>query len=123
MPTKLNLERLPGEIADRARAVFSAVVKDLDKLISGLGKKLGPGAAPPRAELLRLIGALRKSLDARLSALENAIAGPARKKAAKPAKKAARKSVAGKAAKKSVARKPKPAVARKSTKAGAARRR
>lgn len=123
MPTKLNLERLPGEIADRVRAVFSAVVNDLDKLVSGLGKKLGSGSAPPRAELLRLVGALRKSLDARLSALESAIAGPAVKKAARPAKKAARKSVAGKPAKKSVTGKLKAAVARKSTKAGAARRR
>lgn len=115
MATKLKLERLPGEIADRARAVFSAVVNDLDKLISGLSKKLGPGPAPRRAELLRLIGALRKSLDARLAALERAIAGPARKKAAaRPTRKAAKKSVA---------RKAKPAAGRKASKAGAPRRR
>lgn len=91
MATKLKLEELSGEIVERARAVFSTVVSDLDKLFTGLGAKLSPGVAPPRKELLRIIAALRKSLDARLSALEKAIAGGAKKKA--PAKKAARKAV------------------------------
>lgn len=92
MAKKLNLEELSGEIAERARAVFSSVVSDLDKLFTGLGAKLSPGVAPSRKELLRIIAALRKSLDARLSALEKAIGGgPAKRKA--PAKKAAKKAV------------------------------
>lgn len=91
MAKKLNLEELSGEIADRARAVFSSVVNDLDKLFTGLGAKLSPGVAPSRKELLRIIVALRKSLDARLSALEKAIGGSPKPKA--PAKKAAKKVV------------------------------
>lgn len=100
MAKKLNLEELSGEIADRARAVFSSVVNDLDKLFTGLGAKLSPGVAPSRKELLRIIAALRKSLDARLSALEKAIGGGPKRKA--PAKKAvtkAAKKVVKKAAK------------------------
>ncbi len=91
MAKKLNLEELSGEIADRARAVFSSVVNDLDKLFTGLGAKLSPGVAPSRRELLRIIAALRKSLDARLSALEKAIGGGPKRKA--PVKKAAKKVV------------------------------
>lgn len=95
MATKLNLEKLSGEIADRVRAVFSSVVSDLDKLFSGLGTKLAPGVAPSKRELLRVIVALRKSLDSRLAALEKAIGG--KKKAAPkkgPAAKAAKKKAA-----------------------------
>lgn len=99
MAPKLNLEKLSGEIADRARAVFSSVVSDLDKLFSGLGAKLAPDAFPSKRELTRVIAGLRKSLDARLAALEKAIGGkpkkaaatkkkPATKKKAAPAKKA-----------------------------------
>lgn len=91
MAKKMNLEELSGEIADRARAVFSSVVNDLDKLFTGLGAKLSPGVAPSRRELLRIIAALRKSLDARLSALEKAIGGGPKRKA--PVKKAAKKVV------------------------------
>ena len=100
MAAKLKLDGLPGEIADRARAVFGGVVNDLDQLLKKLGSKLSNGAAPSRKELLRLIRALRKSLDARLSALERAVSGPApksprpgpRKPAAKSVKKAVKKA-------------------------------
>lgn len=112
MAAKLKLDGLPGEIADRARAVFGGVVNDLDQLLKKLGSKLTSGAGPSRKELLKLISALRKSLDARLSALERAVGGsgavkkkrPAAKKAARPAKKAARK-VARKAAPRTTGRK------------------
>ncbi len=105
MAAKRRLDGLPGEWADRARAVFSGVVNDLDQLLKKLGGRLSSGAAPSRKELLRLIGALRKSLDARLSALERAVGGaPARKKS-KAARKVAAKKAPAKAVKKA-ARKP-----------------
>lgn len=103
MAAKLKLDGLPGEIADRARAVFGGVVNDLDQLLKKLGSKLSSGAAPSRKELLRLIGALRKSLDARLSALERAVGGSAPKKKRPAAKKAVKK----------VARKPVKSAARR----------
>jgi hypothetical protein len=102
MATKLNLDTLPSEIADRAKAVFGSVVNDLDKLLTAFAGRLKGGAQPPRRELLKLVAALRKSLDARLSALERTIAGPAKKKPA--ARKAAKKAVK-KVAKKAPAKK------------------
>lgn len=102
MATKLKLDTLPGEIADRAKAVFGSVVNDLDKLLNTFAAKVKGGAQPPRRELLKLVVALRKSLDLRLSALERTIAGGAKKK---PARKAAKK-VAKKAAKKAVRKAP-----------------
>ncbi len=107
MAAKLKLDGLPGEIADRARAVFGGVVNDLDQLLKKLGSKLSSGAAPSRKELLRLISALRKSLDARLSALERAVGGSAAKKKRPAAKKAVKKAV------KKVARKPVKSAARR----------
>ena len=107
MAAKLKLDGLPGEIADRARAVFGGVVNDLDQLLKKLGSKLSSGAAPSRKELLRLISALRKSLDARLSALERAVGGSAPKKKRPAAKKAVKKAV------KKVARKPVKSAARR----------
>lgn len=104
MATKLKLDTLPGEIADRARAVFGGVVNDLDKLLTALAGKVKGGSQPPRRELLKLVAALRKSLDARLSALERAIAGPKKKPAKKAAKKATKKAVK-KVAKKAPAKK------------------
>jgi hypothetical protein len=92
MAAKLKLDGLPGEIADRARAVFGGVVNDLDQLLKKLGGKLTSGAAPSRKELLRLISALRKSLDARLSALERAVGGAAPTKKRPAAKKAVKKA-------------------------------
>lgn len=101
MATKLKLDTLPGEIVDRAKAVFGSVVNDLDKLLNTFAAKVKGGAQPPRRELLKLVVALRKSLDQRLSALEHTIAGPARKAAnKKPARKAAKKKVAKGAARK-----------------------
>lgn len=106
MAAKMKLDGMPREIADRARAVFGGVVNDLDRLFKKLGGRIGDGSSAQRAELLRLIRALRKSLDTRLGALERVVAGapkrrPAAKKAAKkaPKKKAAvRKPAAKKAA-------------------------
>ena len=112
MAAKLKLDGLPGEIADRARAVFGGVVNDLDQLLKKLGSKFTSGAGPSRKELLRLISALRKSLDARLSALERAVGGsgggkkrPAARKPARKAVKKAGKKVARKPAKRAVRRK------------------
>lgn len=106
MATKLKLDTLPNEIADRAKAVFGSVVNDLDRLLTAFAGKVKGGAQPPRRELLKLVAALRKSLDARLSALERTIAGPAKKKpAAKVAAKKAAKKAVQKAAKKAPAKK------------------
>lgn len=99
MAAKLRLDEVPREIADRAKAVFGGVVNDLDRLFTKLGDRIGNGSGPPRAELLKLIRALRKSLDTRLAALERVVAGspkkrvPAAKKKA-PARKAVKKATA-----------------------------
>lgn len=113
MAAKLKLDGLPGELADRARAVFGGVVNDLDQLLKKLGSLLGSGAGPSRKELLRLISALRKSLDARLSALERAVGGAPAKKKRPAARKATAKKVAKKAVKKIVAKPVKSAARRK----------
>ncbi|TDU25863.1 hypothetical protein DFR24_4308 [Panacagrimonas perspica] len=116
MAAKLKLDGLPGELADRARAVFGGVVNDLDQLLKKLGGLLSTGAGPSRKELLRLISALRKSLDARLSALERAVGGSPAKKKRPAARKAAAKKVAKKAATKAVkkaVRKPVKSAARR----------
>jgi CII-binding regulator of phage lambda lysogenization HflD len=96
MAAKMKLDGMPREIADRAKAVFGGVVNDLDRLFRKLGDRLGNGSASQRAELLRLVRALRKSLDTRLGALERLVAGPApRRSTAAGGKKApARKATA-----------------------------
>ena len=111
MAAKLKLDGLPGEIADRARVVFGGVVNDLDQLLKKLGSRLASGAAPSRKELLKLISALRKSLDARLSALERAVGGAGAPKKKRPAAKKAAKAV-GKSVRKAVSR-PAPRPARR----------
>ncbi|MCC2655909.1 MAG: hypothetical protein K0Q76_1017 [Panacagrimonas sp.] len=99
MAAKMKLDGMPREIADRAKAVFGGVVNDLDRLFKKLSDRLGNGSASQRAELLKLVRALRKSLDTRLGALERVVAGAPRKRA--PAKK---KAPARKAAKKTAVR-------------------
>lgn len=83
MATKLSLDGLPSEIAERARTVFGGVVSDLDQLLKKLGGRFARDSAPTRKELLKLIATLRKSLDARLSALERVVAGAGKPPAAK----------------------------------------
>ena len=100
MAAKMKLDGMPREIADRAKAVFGGVVNDLDRLFKKLSDRLGNGSASQRAELLKLVRALRKSLDTRLGALERVVAGSPKKRAA-PAKK---KAPARKAAKKAAVR-------------------
>ena len=95
MAAKKTLDGIPREIADRAKAVFGGVVNDLDRLFRNLGDRIGSGSASQRAELLKLIRALRKSLDTRLGALERVVAGTGKARAKAPAKKAsARKKTA-----------------------------
>lgn len=100
MAAKMKLDGMPREIADRAKAVFGGVVNDLDRLFRKLGDRIGNGSASQRAELLKLVRALRKSLDSRLAALERVVEGGAKKRA--PAAK--KKAPARKAAKKATAR-------------------
>ena len=98
MAAKMKLEEMPREIADRAKAVFGGVVNDLDRLFKKVGDLIGNGSAAQRGELLKLVRALRKSLDTRLGSLERLVAGgtkrkaPAKKKA--PARKAVKKAPA-----------------------------
>lgn len=92
MATKLSLDGLPSEIAERARTVFGGVVSDLDQLLKKLGGRFARDSAPTRKELLKLIATLRKSLDARLSALERVVAGAGRPPAAKKRTKAPAKA-------------------------------
>jgi hypothetical protein len=104
MAAKLKLDGMPREIADRAKAVFGGVVNDLDRLFKKLGDRIGNGSASQRNELLKLVRALRKSLDTRLGALERLVAGsgsPKKKRAAAAPKK---KAPARKAAKKATPR-------------------
>ena len=126
MATKLTLDGLPGEIADRARAVFSGVVTDLETLLAKLGSKIGPGPAQ-RRELLRLIASLRKSFDARLSALERAVAGSgasaAKKSPRKVTKKAVKKVAAKRAARKAAPMKKSTSSVRKATQVARSRNR
>ena len=98
MAAKLKLDGMPREIADRAKAVFGGVVNDLDRLFKKLGDRIGNGSASQRAELLKLVRALRKSLDSRLGALERLVGGGAKKKrASAPKKKAAVRKASKKA--------------------------
>ena len=73
MTAKLNLDGLPGEIAERARAVFGGVVNDLDQLLKKLGSKLTRDTAPTRKELLKLI----ETSKARLAEIEQKLLIPA----------------------------------------------
>ena len=98
MAAKMTLDGMPREIADRAKAVFGGVVNDLDRLFKKLGDRIGNGSASQRAELLKLIRALRKSLDLRLGALEQLVAGGAKKRASAPKKKSAARKAVKKAA-------------------------
>lgn len=108
MATKLRINQLPADVAERARNAFTGVVNDLDHLLVSLGDRLGAGPMPRRDEMLRIVRSVRKSLDSRLAGLEKAIQGrkpAAKKKPAKKAAKAAKKSVK-KAAKKAAKKKP-----------------
>lgn len=88
MAAKGKLEALPGDIADRARSVFAGIVNDFDQLVRRLGERIGDGSSGGRQELLKLIRALRKSLDLRLAALEKLVGGPG----SKPVRKATAKA-------------------------------
>lgn len=99
MAAKSKLNGIPGDIADRAKAVFGGIVSDLDRIFRKLGDRIGHGSDSQRAELLKLVRTLRKSLDTRLGALERVVAGGRSKRAAAPRKKAAaRKAPAKKTA-------------------------
>jgi hypothetical protein len=104
MAAKSKLDGMPREIADRAKAVFGGVVNDLDRLFKKLGDRIGNGSASQRSELLKLIRALRKSLDMRLGALERLVAGGASRKTTKRTAAPKKKAPARKAAKKAVPR-------------------
>ena len=96
MAAKRGLDGMPREIADRAKAVFGGVVNDLDRLFKKLGDRIGHGSASQRTELLKLVRALRKSLDTRLGALERLIAGTGANtgKRSPPAKKSSARKAA-----------------------------
>lgn len=87
MAAKSKLDGMSREIADRAKAVFGGIVNDLDGLFRKLGDRIGNGSATQRADLLKVVRALRKSLDARLGALERLVEGSATTRASAPRKK------------------------------------
>ena len=100
MAAKSKLDGMSRDIADRAKAVFGGIVNDLDRLFRKLGDRIGNGSSSQRAELLKLVRTLRKSLDTRLGALEQLVEGGGTTRASAPRKKkpAVRKAAPKKAA-------------------------